>query len=146
MRRKIPTETWEQVKTAFASGIGLREIARNMNIPEGTVLARAKRESWTRDIQSAKALATRQDAPLAVSPVEAVAMSIQQRGERHVDRMAGIVEKTLPHVESMEPGAILDRAKDVDRLDRIARRTYALDKGEQASGAVNITLVKMDLR
>jgi hypothetical protein len=33
-------------------GIGLREIARNMGIPEGTVLARAKREGWTRDIRS----------------------------------------------------------------------------------------------
>jgi hypothetical protein len=60
--------------------------------------------------------------------------------------MAGIMEKTLPHVESMEPGAILDRAKDVDRLDRIGRRTYGLDKGEQPEGIVNITLVKMDLR
>ena len=147
MRRQITNETWQQIKTAYASGIGLREIARHMNIPEGTVLARAKREGWTREIQSAKALATRQDAPLAVSPVEAVAMSIQQRGERHVDRMAGIVEKTLPHVESMEPGAILDRAKDVDRLDRIGRRTYGLDKGEQhAGGAVNVMLVKMDLK
>jgi hypothetical protein len=32
---------WEQIKTAYASGIGLREIARNMGIPEGTELARA---------------------------------------------------------------------------------------------------------
>jgi len=29
MRRKITHETWEQVKTAFAAGIGLREIGRN---------------------------------------------------------------------------------------------------------------------
>ena len=41
MRRQISVETWEQIKTAFASGVGLREIARNMDIPEGTVLARA---------------------------------------------------------------------------------------------------------
>jgi len=54
MRRKIPTDTWEQVKTAFASGIGLREIARNMSIPAGTVLAQAKREQWTQQIQNAK--------------------------------------------------------------------------------------------
>jgi DNA invertase Pin-like site-specific DNA recombinase len=40
MRRKITNETWEQIKTAYAAGIGLREIARKMNIPEGTVLAR----------------------------------------------------------------------------------------------------------
>jgi hypothetical protein len=146
VRRTIAESTWAEIRTAYASGIGLREIARNMNIPEGTVLARAKREGWTRQIQNAKALAKRDDTPPAVTPLEAVSRSLQQRGERHVDRMAGIVEKTLPHVESMEPGAILDRAEDVDRLDRIARRTYALDKGEQASGAVNITLVKMDLR
>jgi len=72
MRRKITNERWEQIKTAFASGIGLREIARNMNIPEGTVLAHAKRESWTQQIQSAKALAKREDA-LDATPAEAVA-------------------------------------------------------------------------
>ena len=74
MRRKIPTDTWEQVKTAFASGIiGLREIARNMGIPEGTVLARAKREGWTREIQNAKALAKREHSAPAVTATEAVA-------------------------------------------------------------------------
>jgi hypothetical protein len=28
--RRISTETWEQIKTAYASGIGLREIARKL--------------------------------------------------------------------------------------------------------------------
>jgi hypothetical protein len=45
VRSRISGDVWEQIKTAHAGGIGLREIARNMNIPEGTVLARAKRES-----------------------------------------------------------------------------------------------------
>jgi hypothetical protein len=40
----IINETWEQMKTAYANGIGLREIARNMSLPEGTVLARAKHQ------------------------------------------------------------------------------------------------------
>jgi hypothetical protein len=136
-----------EIRTAYASGIGLREIARNMDMPPGTILSRAKREGWSREIQSAKALAKRQDTSLAVTPLEAVSMSLQQRGERHVERVAGIVEKTLPHVESMEPGAILDRAKDVDRLDRIGRRTYGLDKGERhPAGIVNIALIKMELK
>jgi hypothetical protein len=43
MRRKVSSETWEQIKTGFAAGIGLREIVRKMNIPEGIVLAHAKR-------------------------------------------------------------------------------------------------------
>jgi DNA invertase Pin-like site-specific DNA recombinase len=71
-RNRISSERWEQIKTAYASGIGLREIARYIGIPEGTVLARAKREGWTRQIESSKALAKREGAPLAVTPVEAV--------------------------------------------------------------------------
>jgi len=93
-RNRISSEDWEQIKTAYASGIGLREIARNMGIAEGTVLARAKRESWTQEIQNAKALATRESEASIVTPVEAVAMSMQKRGERHLGRMANIVEKT----------------------------------------------------
>jgi hypothetical protein len=53
--------TWAEIRTAYASGIGLREIARNKGLPEGTVLARAKREGWTQQIQSIKALAKRED-------------------------------------------------------------------------------------
>src|SRR5438046_7612128 len=101
VRSRVSAGVWQQVKTAYASGIGLREIARNMNIPEGTVLARAKREDWTREIESAKALAKRDETPLAVSPVEAVALSMQQRGERHVGRMAGASERGVDHVKRM---------------------------------------------
>jgi hypothetical protein len=92
----------------YASGIGLREIARNMGIPAGTILSRAKREGWTLEIHNAKALVKREDASPAVTATEAVAITMQQRGERHVGHMANIVEKTLPHVEAMDPGAILD--------------------------------------
>jgi hypothetical protein len=52
---------------------------------------------------------------------------MQKRGERHLGRMANIVEKTLPHVEAMAPGAILNCIDDVDTLDRIGRRTFKLD-------------------
>ena len=46
MRSRISADVWEQIKTAYASGIGLRELGRNMGVPAGTVLARAKREGW----------------------------------------------------------------------------------------------------
>src|SRR6266480_7952679 len=46
VRNRDSSGLWEQIKTAYASGIGLREIARNMGIPAGTVLARANREGW----------------------------------------------------------------------------------------------------
>ena len=50
MRRKITNDICDQIKTGYAAGINLREIARKMNIPEGTVLAHAKRHGWTQEI------------------------------------------------------------------------------------------------
>jgi len=125
--KRIPESTWAEIRTAYASGISLREIARNMNIPEGTVLARAKREGWSRQRDNAKALVKREEAAKVVTPFEAASATMQQRGERHLGRMANIVEKTMPHVEAMEPGAILDRVDDVEKLDKVARRTFGLN-------------------
>ena len=114
-----------------------------MNISEGTVLARAKREGWTRQIQNAKALVRREETSTAVTPVQAVAASMQQRGERHLGRMANIVEKTVPHVEAMEPGAILDQIDDVETLDKIGRRTFGISdaKDDPTHWAVNIAIL-----
>ena len=128
VRNRDSSGLWEQIKTAYARGIGLREIARNMDIPEGTVLARAKREGWSRQRDNAKALAKRDDAAKVITPFEAASATMQQRGERHLGRMANIVEKTVPHVEALEPGAILDRVDDVEKLAKVARRTFGISE------------------
>jgi hypothetical protein len=130
------------MKTAYASGIiGLREIARKMNIPEGTVLARAKREGWTREIQNAKALAKREDAATAVTPFEAVSASMQQRRERHIGRMAGIKERGVEHVAAMDGGGILDRTDAVEKLDKVGRRTFGLDTENGPGCIVNVAIL-----
>jgi hypothetical protein len=143
VRRTITNATWAEIRTAYASGIGLREIARNMGIPEGTVLARAQREGWSQQIQSAKALAKREESAPAVTATEAVAITMQQRGERHLARMANIVEKTVPHVEAMQPGAILDRIDNVETLDKVARRAFGISdaKEDSTQWAVNIAIL-----
>ena len=142
VRHVIPKSTWAEIRTAYASGIGLRELSRNMGIAEGTVLSRANREGWTREIENAKALAKREEVSPVVTPVQAVALSMQQRGERHLGRMANIVEKTVPHVEAMEPGAILDRIDDVETLDKIGRRTFGIsDDAPSTNVAVNIAIL-----
>jgi uncharacterized protein YjcR len=82
MRRTITNSTWAEIRTAYASGIGLREIARNMGIPAGTILSRAKREGWTQQIQSAAALAKRENSAPAVTPVEAVARTLSKRKDK----------------------------------------------------------------
>jgi hypothetical protein len=75
MRRRIPNETWEQIKTGYAAGVGLREIARKMNIPEGTILAHAKRHGWTKQIQVATQEARRMQSD-AIAPVQSVPQSL----------------------------------------------------------------------
>jgi len=108
--RRISKQTWEQIKAGYAAGIGLREIARKMNVPEGTVLARAKREGWTQQIAAAKqAIASAQSNAITSSPLQSIAAVMQERGQRHRERIAGVTEKVLPHLESMQPDSILDR-------------------------------------
>jgi len=85
MRRKIANEVWEQIKTAFFAGIGLREVARKMNIPEGTVLAHAKRHGWTQQIH----VATRELSVMqsdAITPVQSVPQSLAEILAARTDR------------------------------------------------------------
>jgi hypothetical protein len=82
VRSRISADVWEQIKTANASGIGLRELGRNMGVPAGTVLARAKREGWSKQISNAKSLAKRDDTPPAVTPMEAVAFTLKERKDK----------------------------------------------------------------
>jgi hypothetical protein len=143
VRSRVSSETWEQIKTAYASGIGLRELARKMGIAEGTVLAHAKREGWTREIHNAKALAKREGSALAVTPVEAVAATLAERGQRHLRRMAGVSEKAVDHIETMDGPKILDSVDEIEKLDKVARRTFGISdaKDDPTHWAVNIAIL-----
>jgi hypothetical protein len=84
-RSRISSECWEQIKVAYVSGIGLREIARKMNIPEGTVLAHAKRHGWTQQIQVATGQLTVMQSD-AITPVQSVPQSIASILSERKDR------------------------------------------------------------
>ena len=137
--KRLSPDQWAQIRVAYASGIGLREIARNMGIPAGTVLARAKREGWTRQIQEARAIVPAQTESPSAGTLEAVVGSLRERGKRHVGRMAGIVERGVGHVERMDDAGILDAVEGIDRLDKIGRRTFGLD-GAEGSAVVQVAI------
>jgi hypothetical protein len=151
MHSRISAAIWEQIKIAYAAGIGLRETARNMGIPAGTVLARAKREGWTQQIAAAKLIErpelakeiAKPDAIAAITPMQSAAVSMRERAQRHVDRIAGVTEKVLPHLEAMQPDSILHRVDEVEKLDRIARRNYGLDSNQEHPGILNVRILAM---
>lgn len=66
---------------------------------------------------------------------------MQERGARHVERMAGITEKVLPHLETMEPGDLLGSARNLERFDYFARRNYGLENQPPAGGVINVSVL-----
>ena len=145
VRSRISADVWQQVKTAYASGIGLREIARNMNIPEGTVLARAKREGWSKQVNDTKALAKREDTSRAVTPMQAVAVSMHERGERHVGRVAGLTERMLMTFEQLSEGEQLRFVDELEKIDKIGRRTFRLDETVHGGNNVMVNLALLEI-
>jgi hypothetical protein len=142
VRSRISADVWQQVKTAYASGIGLRGIARNMDIPEGTVLARAKREGWTRQIQSAKALAKREDTAPAVTPMEAVALTLNERKDKtklHLSRYA--VEASENAANHRQKLKIARQVKDVAA---VAGSVWPEEKQEGPNLLVNVAILDID--
>jgi hypothetical protein len=48
--------------------------------------------------------------------------------------MAGVTEKVLPHLESMQPTSILNRFNDIEKYDRLARRNGLSDNEGRFGG------------
>ena len=62
---------------------------------------------------------------------------MQGRGERYRERIAGVSERVVGHIEAMCPDEILTRSAQFEKIDTIARRTFGLN--EPASGQGSLT-------
>jgi len=120
-----------------------------MNVPEGTVLARAKREAWTQQIAAAKIARQPQlaneiikaGAINTITPMQSIAAVMQERGERYRERIAGVSEKVVGHLEAMRPDDILNRASQLERFDTVARRTFGLNESPSAQGSLTLSVL-----
>jgi hypothetical protein len=52
--------------------------------------------------------------------------------------MAGIVERGVGHVGAMDGGGILDRIDEVEKLDKVARRTFGLNDIPSSGFTLNV--------
>ena len=142
MKRIITKSTWAEIRTAYASGIGLREIARNMNVPEGTVLARAKREGWTQQIAAAK-IASQPQLAKEIVKADAINRDSDAGARRTVPRTDGWCKRegcgTL--LETMGPDDILNRASQLERFDTVARRTFGLNEAPSGQGCLSLSVL-----
>ena len=120
----------------------MREIARNLRIPEGTVLARAKREGWSKQISEAKSLAKCEDAAPAVTPMEVVALTLKERKDKtklHLSRYAVEAnEKAANHRQKL---MIARQVKDVAA---VAESVWPEETQEAPGILVNLAILGID--
>jgi hypothetical protein len=55
--------------------------------------------------------------------------------------MAGVSEKVVSHLTSMDADSILLRSAQVEKIDTVARRTFGLDSPAAGSGALNLNVL-----
>ena len=67
---------------------------------------------------------------------------MQQRGERHLERMAGVSERGVDHIETMDGPGILCSIDQIEKLDKVARRNYGLDDA-QATGEISLNVLNV---
>src|SRR5438876_9584905 len=58
--------------------------------------------------------------------------SMRQRGERHIESMAGVSERGVDHIETMDGPEILNSVDQIEKLDKVARRTFGLNVAEHS--------------
>jgi uncharacterized protein YjcR len=121
--RKLTSAEWEQVRVAYFAGTGLREIARRMGIPEGTVLARAKRENWSEKLANALAPVQSMQS-LAITPAQSVAESLADLGHKSRLSLAKGLHKGAGHVESLTGAEVLENAQEVASLTKAGNQLH----------------------
>ena len=67
---------------------------------------------------------------------------MRERAERHVERMAGVSERAVDHIEPMDGPEILNSIDRIEKADKVARRTFGLDD-IQATGQITLNLLNV---
>lgn len=133
MSVRLPQTDWNQLRAAYTAGAGLRSLARNAGIPEGTVLARAQREGWTQLKREALGLMHGTKGGEQRDITQSIAIETAERGKRHVERMAGLCDALGQHAASLTPASLFDQVSKLNVLDLVARRSYGLETPQQAN-------------
>jgi len=56
---------------------------------------------------------------------------LAERGQRHLKRRAGVSERGVDHIETMDGPEILNSVDEIEKLDKVARRTFGLNDSIQ---------------
>ena len=66
---------------------------------------------------------------------------MQERGEKYRERVAGVSDKVIGHVEAMHPDEILTRSSQLEKIDTIARRAFGLNEAPSGQGSLSLSVL-----
>jgi hypothetical protein len=73
--------------------------------------------------------------------MQSIAAVMQERGERYRERVAGVSERIVGHIEAMCPDEILTRSAQFEKIDTIARRTFGLNEVTSNPGCLSLNIL-----
>lgn len=134
----------EAVRT-LSVAVGPREAARQMGLPEATVLAWSKRFNWTSAITNAKAIQIeRKDVQsVAIKPADALANRLAADESSVKTSLSATFRRTAGHMSKMLPEHVYATADKAKAIVSSAAQLYQWDakQGQQTNVAVNIALL-----
>ena len=73
--------------------------------------------------------------------MQSAAATMEQRAQRYVERMAGLSERVIDHIETIDGAKVLESIHEVEKFDRVARRTYGLGDGKSGGGSLSLRIL-----
>jgi len=58
-----------------------------------------------------------------------------------IERVAGVSERVIGHVEAMHHGEILSRSAQFEKINTIARRTFGLNETPPGQGSLTLSVL-----
>ena len=134
----IPTDAI--LKEAYINGT-LLSICKDTNLQYANIIKRAKLENWPSTPSQKRAE--------ELSPIVArlkQANTPLSKGRIHAEAMAKIIsEKILPDLENQSTEQLLSNIDNIEKADKIARRSYGLDEQSANGPTLNINVLAAGL-
>lgn len=137
MARKPLSVDWGAIKTAYLSGITLKELSVRFSVNHNTLLSRSAREKWSLPparFNAMNEIPTEKTAPILHDLWAERALSIREKEFK-------ISEKVLTHAEQMSEDQLLAKGQSVETFAKMGRRSTGLDREESNRNAINIAIL-----
>ncbi|MEI6070331.1 MAG: hypothetical protein WCS31_00945 [Verrucomicrobiae bacterium] len=122
----LDTARLASARESVLAGLTIREASDRFGLNYEAAKRRASREGWMTPARVRREVAQVR-LQTSAAAAQAVAATLAERGQAYLGKLASVSEKFASRAESMTPEELLTRARSIETLDKVARRTFALN-------------------